>query len=288
LWWFLILISVYLLTIMKATLFAGQRHISEKISSAAQDASTSGAHSITPPRGRWIASVAACSLLTNPPALLGGLLTYFAAVATSDVAPVIIGAAIGAGGAVLAQITASVFSGRRDTRRLRWEQETKRRDWEMHSAERFLDLKRELYSDYLAQANEFVSYINRINDPPGLPRPELPDIEKLHRIRANIELIAPREVSIKVDMAGIQLIGAVWALTPASARTDPDEGAKEAVEAKQALTAARRAMRADLGGEEDRYFGPAGHAGLEKVPPDPPPAHVLPWWRRAIQRTFRK
>ena len=201
--------------------------------------------------------------------------------AASDAVPVLIGAAIGAGGAVLAQITAQVFSGRRDTRRLGWEQDRQDREWEIRRAERFLDLKRELYSAYLTQADEFVSFISRADDPPGLPRPELPDPGEIRRLRANIRLIAPRDVYLKVDMAALGLIGAVWTLSSASTDPDREEGRKQGAEARQALTAAERAMRADLRGEEEGYFG--GRPG-PKVPPDPPPGRLMQRWRRTGPR----
>ena len=175
--------------------------------------------------------------------------------AASEVAPVVIGAAIGAGGAVLAQVVTSVFTGRRETQRLEWERGRQDREWEIRRAERFLDLKRELYSDFLAQAGEFVSFITRAEDPPGSPQPELPSPGKLHQLRANIRLIAPQDVYVKADVAALALIGAAWALTPTGASTDLEEARKEAASAQQALTGARRAMRHDLRGEEEGYFG---------------------------------
>lgn len=67
----------------------------------------------------------------------------------SDVAPVLIGAAIGAAGAITAQFTAASYTGRRERARLEWEKKRQERDWKMRQDERFLNLKRELYSEFL-------------------------------------------------------------------------------------------------------------------------------------------
>jgi hypothetical protein len=205
-------------------------------------------------------------------------------VATSDAVPVIIGAAIGASGAVLAQITVSIFNGRRESRRLRWEKDRQEREWELRRAERFLDLKRELYSDFIAHADEAVLFIAWTDELGAPPRPEEPDIGKLERIQANIKLIAPRDVSIRVEKAGARLSREVWALNPDYEPRGPDKDKEQFAAANRALAEAERVMRADLRGEEDRAFG----ARLEQVPPDRPPAHLLPWWRRAIRPAFRR
>jgi hypothetical protein len=68
----------------------------------------------------------------------------------SDAVPVIIGAAIGAGGAVIAQVTSAVFTARRETERLTWEKERQAREWKVRESERFLSHKQELYSRYLS------------------------------------------------------------------------------------------------------------------------------------------
>jgi hypothetical protein len=202
--------------------------------------------------------------------------------AASDAAPLLLGAAaIGAGGAVLAQVVTSAFTGRREARRLEWERGRQDREWEIRRAERFLDLKRELYSDYLAHADEWVSFIIWAEDPSELPQPERPDPGKLHRDRANIRLVAPRDVYVEADTAALGLIGAAWELSTVGRPTDPSGGIDpigdmrraraQAAEARQALTKARRAMRADLRGEKEGYFGVRLD---EKVPPDPPPAQA--------------
>ena len=166
--------------------------------------------------------------------------------AISDTVAVLIGAVIGAGGAVLAQITASIFSGRHDTKRLEWEQAKEAREWDRRRAERFLDLKRELYSDFGAQASRWSSFISRAQD---LPRPELPEVEKLHRVMSNIELIAPPAVNVRVRMAGVELIGAVFG-TFASDMT-PEQIKEEGSKASSSLARAKSAMRTDLRGDEE-------------------------------------
>jgi hypothetical protein len=80
--------------------------------------------------------------------------------ASSDTVAALIGAAIGASGAVAAQIVSSWFTARREAWRLQWEREQQvrrdparvfdqRRDDERRTSERFLDIKRELYSRFL-------------------------------------------------------------------------------------------------------------------------------------------
>lgn len=201
--------------------------------------------------------------------------------AASDAGPLIAAAAIGAGGSVLTQVVGLVFTGRRDTKRLRWERGKQQREWEIGRSERFLDLKRQLYGDYLVQVDQLLSYINWEDEFRSAPRPdEPPDTERLRRIQENIGLVAPRSLFTKVQAASAALTGVVWDV---AAGATPEEVRPQTAEARRALDAMRRDMRSDLRGEEDRYFEPANRAKVEKVPPDPPPAHALPWWRRATR-----
>lgn len=203
--------------------------------------------------------------------------------AASDAVPVIIGAAIGAGGAVLAQITAQVFSGRRDARRLQWEQDRQEREWDDHRGERFLDLKRELYSDYLAHAEEFMSFISPDDNPLGFPEREHPDAGELHRIRVNIGLIAPQDVSKQANAATFLLLSATRYVTPTGAGADEEARAhyysRFAGGARDALAKTRRAMRADLRGEAEGYFGVRrGGEGAARSATRPRVATVAAHW----------
>jgi len=183
-------------------------------------------------------------------------------------------------------ITTALSGGRRDRNRLQWEQDRQSREWQIRRDERFLDLKRELYSDYMLQAGQLMSYIDWEDDFPDTPRPdEPPDTEKLRRVQENIGLVAPRSLFTKIQTASAAVTGAMWAV---AAGAEQEDVRKETAYARRALDAIRRDMRADLRGEEDRFFEPARRARLEQIAPDPPPAHALPWWRRALRRAIRR
>jgi hypothetical protein len=64
-----------------------------------------------------------------------------------------VGAAIGAGGAVPAQIVASIFTARRETDRLKWDKQRQDTEWELQKDERFLALKQDLYANFAAVAS---------------------------------------------------------------------------------------------------------------------------------------
>ena len=70
------------------------------------------------------------------------------------------GAGIGAGGAVLAQIVAAIFTGRRESRRLRWDQEQVFRDEKREAFVSFLrliELRSGLFGDAVYGAEEDVA-----------------------------------------------------------------------------------------------------------------------------------
>jgi hypothetical protein len=92
--------------------------------------------------------------------------------AASDAVPVIIGAGIGAGGAVIAQIISSVFNAKRERRQLDWETKRQERAWKMQQEERFLKLKQELYATVALTANNFLAYIYYPIDYPNSDPPE--------------------------------------------------------------------------------------------------------------------
>ena len=57
----------------------------------------------------------------------------------SATAAAIIGAAIGAGGAITAQITTAIATARRERSRLAWEKERQDREWKLREEERWLE-----------------------------------------------------------------------------------------------------------------------------------------------------
>ena len=165
----------------------------------------------------------------------------------SDTVPVIVGAAIGAGGAIIGQITASMFTARRERARLAWEQERQQRDWDIRDTERFFGLRHELYAAYYGgcQAIDYVYQEDNPESPPPFGRPiAQPDGEELDRLRSSIALVAPHDVSRRVDEAYRRVSDAVFFGMYPTAATDRER--REAIgEAGVAVDAAFQAMRAD-------------------------------------------
>ena len=177
--------------------------------------------------------------------------------AASDAVPVIIGAGIGAGGAVIAQIISSVFNAKRERRQLDWETKRQERAWEMQQEERFLKLKQELYATVALTANNFLAYIyypiDYPNSDPPEPRPSLPDLKEMLRIRSNVEIIAPKEVSEPIRAAFIKFDDAKEASN--SPHPSRERMKREAEEAVSKWMEAYRAIRADLHGVQDGSGG---------------------------------
>ncbi len=207
------------------------------------------------------------------------------AMAASDAVPVIVGAAIGAGGAVIAQITSAVFTSRRERRQLDWNKERQAREWKMREDERFLSLKQELYTSYSVLANQFWATADSLTSYDGKDeseKPKIPDWDELERLERNIQLIAPEEVSGPTTDCFAKLLEAVE--SGENKYKDKSQATKQkaAHKALEAWWIMNRAMRADL-------HGPQGHFTKKPstnvdLPSDPKPAHVLPWWRSFIHR----
>ena len=166
----------------------------------------------------------------------------------SDTVPVIVGAAIGAGGAIIGQIAASMFTARRERARLAWEQERQQRDWDIRDTERFFGLRHELYAAYYGACRQAIDYVYQ-EDNPELPPPfgrpiAQPDGEELDRLRSSIALVAPHDVSRRVDEAYRRVSDAVFLGMYPAAATDRER--LEAIGAAGvAVDAAFQAMRAD-------------------------------------------
>jgi hypothetical protein len=164
----------------------------------------------------------------------------------SEATAVIFGALIGAGGAIVAQVTTAIATARRDRSRLDWEKHQKNREWEVREEERFLAIKQEQYARFGAAVSDFLDYMDpwpRRNYHVA-PRREEPDLEPLSLIMASIDLVAPEEVSrpawrcISHITNFIRPIDAE-AVTPDDLRQDYDKAAS-------AWQDARSAMRQDL------------------------------------------
>lgn len=74
---------------------------------------------------------------------------------------VLLAAALGASGAVMAQIIASIFTQRSERKRFEWEQAEAERRRNDNRLARFTDHKRDLYSRYLALHANFANVVRR-------------------------------------------------------------------------------------------------------------------------------
>jgi hypothetical protein len=74
-------------------------------------------------------------------------------VSTESVA--ILAASVGALGAIGGQVVAAIFTARRETRRLLWEQEQAKRAERLARTERFVELRREIFSRFLSAARDW-------------------------------------------------------------------------------------------------------------------------------------
>ena len=192
----------------------------------------------------------------------------------SNTVLVLLGAGIGAGGAVAAQVIASIFTARHDTKRFRWERQAKETEWANQKAERFLAQKQQLYSDYAVLVNRFLDYIGR--NLGELPKPVTrPDAEELDRITASVEMIAPARLGMHASLVRSMMLNSADKSDDLSLTED------QADEVWQNAEASSRGcidlMREDLTGEKRRFFFAKGD--LDNLPPDKPPGR-LPWWTR--------
>ncbi len=188
--------------------------------------------------------------------------------ATSDAVPVIIGAAIGAAGAVIAQIISALFTAKREHSQLDWERKRQEREWEMRKEERFLSPKQEAYSSIMLVANTYLTYIHYAVDyahsEPDEPRPTVPYLQEMLRLRSNIEIIAPKKVSDPVREAVVKLIEAKDVSDSPNLSLERIE--EEANEAESKWLEAYHAIRADLHGEEERL--PQAETKEQDLPSD--------------------
>jgi hypothetical protein len=78
----------------------------------------------------------------------------------SETTAVIFGALIGAGGAIVAQVTTAIATARRDRSRLDWEKQQQDREWDVREDERFLVIKQEQYARFGAAVSDFLEYMD--------------------------------------------------------------------------------------------------------------------------------
>ena len=193
----------------------------------------------------------------------------------------IIAAAIGAGGAVAAQVTTAVATAKRERSRLAWEKDRQDREWKLREEERWLSEKRELYASFGAAVNEFLTYISMWLNAPDLSQPELPDREALDRIKSNIELMAPEEVYRSANFCVASIMTAVWYVRIGGVSEDELKGYYEA--ASSAWRNVHQVMRRDLLGDRQRLNLPVPKKADR--PPEELPRHKWLWWRREAETT---
>ena len=164
----------------------------------------------------------------------------------SSAVPIAVGALIGAGGAVAAQIVASIFTAHREDRRLNWEKERQDRDWKMRRAERFLSVKQDIYSRYIHLAYRFISYADRLRKErveDDTAKAEPLEWDELSRLRWSIVLLGspPVQEYLKKSYDGI------YSAVHAAEQSKYREGRLKAVHAARiAQEEVTEAMCADL------------------------------------------
>ncbi|MET3974050.1 hypothetical protein [Cellulosimicrobium sp. 4261] len=174
---------------------------------------------------------------------------------TSDSWLPVAAAALGASGAIAAQVVAATFTARREARRLRWDQERHEEESRRARAQQFAADKRELYGRYLRlsypQIAAAIEYTRSDPPPEGvfLRARRFVDIEpELEQLRWDISLLGAPRVIQAVELSHALLV--IVMLQIAAQEEWPRE--KRHATAREALSRwgeARRAMRADLAGD---------------------------------------
>jgi hypothetical protein len=205
----------------------------------------------------------------------------------------VIAAGIGAGGAVIAQVITSLFTARRENQRLEWEKARQEREWKLREAERFLDIKREMYSRYIALTYkpmmDTVSLVRKeYSDQPEwqtrVPEYTGPVYEEVERLRFDIRLIGSPVVFERVEYCNATI------LVASSEAYRPD---RQSLERRQELAnGALRAwqdvsdvMRADLKGDEDFLKARWSEINSTTRASD---SQTKPWWKRTERQGAKR
>ena len=123
-------------------------------------------------------------------------------------------AALGAGGAVAAQVVAAIFTARRESKRLRWDQDRHTEEDALGRAKLFAAEKRELYGRYLGltypQLAAAVAFTRESEPPEGTfrrARRFTPEYEaELEQLRWDISLMADPRVVGAVELSHALLL----------------------------------------------------------------------------------
>ena len=172
--------------------------------------------------------------------------------------PILLAAAIGAGGAVVAQVIAALFTARREAARLEWEKSKQEHDWKLRETDRLLAAKQALYSRYISllyrpvmdtvqlTRKEYASEVNWHDLVPAYVGSLADEIDDL---RWNVRLVGSPIVAERVEFSNAALLVAV----SEAGRPDRTSLEKRREFAERALAAWRQvseAMRADLRGDD--------------------------------------
>lgn len=191
----------------------------------------------------------------------------------SNVALVLISAAIGAGGAIAAQSISSYFSSRHDTKRFDWERSAQNREWQVRERERFLDLKRDLYSNFAFEVSKLMAHTHALNYPSLGESPAPVSLEELRKLQWNIDLIAPEALGKSVSDSLLGLIAAYE--TAGSDHVTHDRKVADADAAEREWWKTYALLREDL------------LVSAPQVVPSAVAMPTAPWWRNAIKKTGR-
>lgn len=176
----------------------------------------------------------------------------------------LLGAAIGAGGAVTAQIIAAGFTQRSTSKRFAWEQEQAARHEAQQRADRHADIKRRLCAAFLTSHRELIDepiwdvyggsqgasidHLQEYVDTEWLP--EIPRLEQ------EILLIASTLRRPCADLMNAALAALVTARERAPQERNRSAYASDTVTYKQALEECQDAMARHLSGMEWRTASP--------------------------------
>lgn len=167
----------------------------------------------------------------------------------------LIGAVIGASGAIVGQVVTTIATGKASTKRFAWEQDQAERRERAEGAARFAETKRELYAAFLARHATFRDdvLLPYRTEAEGLPDNLTGDAGELasawlafskdgRRMQEEIALISPALARESHDL----MYASAEAFTRSFGGADP-AGRLDTYDA--AIKACRRAMAADLNGE---------------------------------------
>lgn len=204
--------------------------------------------------------------------------------AASDTATLIIVGVIGAGGAIVAQIIASIVTSRRDKQRFDWERDRQNYDWKMHERERFLDLKRDLYSSLSFEVGKLMDYTKARNYADLRENMAPVSLEDIRKLQWNIVLLAPEALAKSVSGSVTGLVNAYE--TAGLEHVGHDRMVEIADEAEREWWKSYTLLREDLLVAESRPVTVT--LPTPGAPPPRPAGAVTSWPKFQAWRQYRK